>query len=103
MPLKKSGGFMVVLYKASQGTDEGGAIGGAIGGVTGGVTGSLTDRQKDVFKIIKENNEVTYKAIAEKLSINESAVGEHIKALKEKGAIKRDGSTRGKWIILINI
>jgi predicted HTH transcriptional regulator len=79
--------------------DEGGAIGGAIGGVTG----SLTDRQKDVFKIIKENNEVTYKAIAEKLSINESAVGEHIKALKEKGAIKRDGSTRGKWIILINI
>jgi hypothetical protein len=33
----------------------------------------------------------------------ESAVGDHIKALKEKGAIKRDGSTRGKWVILINI
>lgn len=77
--------------------------GGQIGGVIGGVIDSLTDRQKDVLKIIKENNGVTYKGIAEKLSINESAIGEHIKALKEKGAIKRDGSTRGKWIILMNV
>jgi ATP-dependent DNA helicase RecG len=105
--IEKDGGFMVTLYKAAQGGDEGGVIGGevsgVIGGAIGGVIDSLTDRQKDVLTIIKENNKVTYKAIAEKLSINESAVGDHIKALKEKGAIKRDGSTRGKWVILINI
>ncbi|MDP2238388.1 MAG: ATP-binding protein [Bacteroidales bacterium] len=109
--MEKDGGFMVVLYKAPQGDDDGGVIGGqdggvigsVIGGVIGGVIDSLTDRQKDVLTIIKENNKASYKAIAKELSINESAVGDHIKALKEKGAIKRDGSTRGKWIILINI
>jgi len=105
--LEKDGGFMVALKKAVRVTDEGGAIGsekgGVIDGAIGSVIDSLTDRQKDVLSIIKENNKMTYKAIAEKLSINESAVGEHIKALKEKGAIKRDGSTRGKWVILINI
>jgi len=101
--LEKDGGFMVVLYKVPKGDDDGGVIGGQDGGVIGGVIDSLTDRQKDVLTIIKENNKASYKAIAKELSINESAVGDHIKALKEKGAIKRDGSTRGKWIILINI
>lgn len=95
---------MVALYKTAQGTGEGGAIGGVEGGAISGVIvsviDSLTDRQKDILTIIKENNKITYKAIAKKLSINESAVGEHIKALKEKGAIKRDGSTRGKWLTI---
>ncbi len=102
--LEKDGGFMVALYKTAQGTGEGGAIGGVEGGAISGVIvsviDSLTDRQKDILTIIKENNKITYKAIAKKLSINESAVGEHIKALKEKGAIKRDGSTRGKWLTI---
>lgn len=102
--LEKDGGIMVTLFKSMVDSgQDGGAIGGVMGGAIGGVIASLTERQKDVLKLIKENNEVTYKGIAEKLSINESAVGDHIKALKEKGAIKRDGSTRGKWLILINI
>lgn len=104
--IEKDGGFMVALHKADKETYEGGLIGGEEGGLIGGVIGgamdSLTDRQKDVLTIIKANNRVSYKAIAEKLSINKSAVGDHIKALKEKGAIKRDGSTRGQWVILIH-
>jgi ATP-dependent DNA helicase RecG len=108
---EKDGGFMVTLYKAAHESKEGGVIGGEVGGVIGSVIGgenggvmeSLTSRQKAVLTIIKENNRASYKAIAEKLSINESAVGDHIKALKVKGAIKRDGSTRGKWVILIQI
>jgi len=83
----------------------GGAIGGAIGGVIGGVIGGaidiLTDRQKEVLGLIVNNNWITYKEIVEKLSINESAVADHIKALKDKGVIKRDGKTRGRWLILI--
>lgn len=100
---EKEGGFMVALHKAAQSNNEGGVIGGVIGGAIGGAIAELTDRQKDVLAIIKEDNKVTYKAIAETLSINESAVGDHIKALKDKGAIKRDGKTRGRWIILIEL
>ena len=85
----------------------GGVIGGVIGGVTGGVTGGviniLTDRQKEVLGLIIGNNRITYKEIAEKLSINESAVADHIKALKDKGIIKRAGKTRGQWLILIEV
>ena len=78
----------------------GGVIGGAIGGVIGGVIDVLTVRQKEVLDLIIINNWITYKEIVEKLSINESAVADHIKALKDKGVIKRAGKTRGHWLIV---
>lgn len=74
-----------------------------IGGVIGGAIEGLTDRQTEVLNIIAANNRITYKEIASKLSINETAVGEHIKALKEKGAIEREGETRANWKILISL
>jgi ATP-dependent DNA helicase RecG len=76
----------------------GGAIGGAIGGVIGGAI-ELPDRQKEVLEIIAADNGISYKAIAERLGINESAVGKHIEALKEKKVIERVGGTRGYWRI----
>ena len=78
--------------------NEGGAIGGAIGGVIGGAI-DLTDRQKEVLELIEEENTISYKALAEKLGINESAVGKHIEVLKEKKVIERVGGTRGYWRI----
>jgi len=60
--------------------NNGGAIGGAM---------ELTARQSD--------NKISYRAIAKKLNINDSAVDKHIKTLKEKGALKRVGGTRGYW------
>ena len=106
---EKDGGVSVTIFNISDiivnndqnGSVIGGVIGGVNSGVIGGVMDTLTDRQKDILNIIKENNRISYKAIAEILSINESAVGEHIKALKDKGAIKRAGGTRGKWVLLI--
>lgn len=74
--------------------------GGVIGGVMGGVITDLTDRQKEVLTIIKANPVVSYKALTEKLRINESAVSKHIDLLKEKGYIKRIGGTRGYWEII---
>ena len=65
--------------------EEGGQKGGVIGGAIGGVidaTEALTKRQK-----------------AEALSINESAVGKHITAIKNKGFLVRQGDTRGYWEI----
>ena len=62
----------------------GGQIGGAIGGVID-TTEALTKRQKEVLKLIAANPSITYNEIAEALGINESAVGKHITAIKNKG------------------
>ncbi|MCD4697954.1 MAG: winged helix-turn-helix transcriptional regulator [Bacteroidales bacterium] len=73
--------------------NEGGSIGGEI---------ELTKRQKEILDIIKVNNKISYRTIAEKLEINESAVLKHINALKEKGVIQRVGGTRGHWEVCLN-
>lgn len=95
-----NGGFEVTIFLQGI-NDLGGQSGGVIGGVIGGAIDVLTERQKDVLGLIISNNRITYKEIVEKLSINESAVADHIKALKDKGVIKRAGKTRGQWLILI--
>jgi len=76
---------------------------GVISGVMGGVIDELTERQREVLRLIILNNKITYKELSKQLSIRESAVGKHIEALKEKGAIKREGVTRGKWIVLLDL
>ena len=84
------------------GGQKGSVIGGAIGGAIGSVIDSsetLTKRQKEVLKLIAANTSITYNEIAEALSINESAVGKHITAIKNKGFLVRQGETRGYWEI----
>ena len=80
----------------------GGQKGGAIGGVTGGAIDAidaLTKRQKEVVKLIAANPSITYNEIADALGINESAVGKHITAIKNKGVLIRQGGTQGYWEI----
>lgn len=87
-----------------EGSQKGGVIGGAIGSVKGGAIDAaeaLTKRQKEVLKLIAANPSITYIEIAEALSINESAVGKHITAIKNKGFLVRHGDTRGYWEITI--
>ena len=60
----------------------------------------LTDRQKEILILIKGNNKISRRIIAEKLKINESAVKQHLNKLKDKGIIKRIGGTRGYWNVL---
>lgn len=76
----------------------GGTIGGSIGDSIGGSI-KLTPRQEEVLNIIKINNKISYRAIAKKLEINESAVKKHLNSLKEKGTLRRVGGTRGHWEI----
>jgi ATP-dependent DNA helicase RecG len=71
---------------------EGGAIGGAIR--------DLTDRQNQVLTIIMVDQTISYRTIAEQLSINQSAVLKHIEILKNKGYIVRIGGRRGHWQII---
>jgi len=81
--------------------EKGGAIGGAIANKKGGAIKKTTIKQSVVLQIIKENNKISYREIAEKLNINESATLKHIDALKKKGYIERIGGTRGSWKIKI--
>ena len=90
--------------KSTKPSDEkGGATGGAIdtekGGAIGGAIQKLTDRQTAVLQVINSDNKISYRAIAEKMNINESAVLKHVEILKEKGYIERIGGTRGSWKI----
>ncbi|UCA57513.1 MULTISPECIES: winged helix-turn-helix transcriptional regulator [Flavobacteriaceae] len=80
------------------------------GGVTGGVTGgaidatkALTKRQKEVIKLIANNTTITYTEIAEALGINESAVGKHITAIKNKDFLVRHCETGGYWEIKLEM
>lgn len=73
---------------------EGGSIGGSMGGSIGGAI-NLTDRQNEIISIIKSDNKISYRAIAEKLKINDSAVKKHLNTLKKKGVLQRIGGTRG--------
>jgi ATP-dependent DNA helicase RecG len=95
--IEKDGGFQVTIFKDSDGGQDGGAIGGTMGGTIDEMMGTLTDRQKEVLKIISNDNKLSIRIIARKLGINISAVQEHVDKLKEKGVIERAGGTRGHW------
>jgi len=78
---------------------EDGSTSGAIGSAIGGAI-ELTPRQEEILNIIKEDNKISYRAIAVNLNINESATLKHINKLKEKGVLKRIGGIRGRWEVM---
>ncbi|MCG8700393.1 MAG: HTH domain-containing protein [Bacteroidales bacterium] len=49
--------------------------------------------------MIKSDNNISYRAMASKLEINDSAIKKHINSLKDKGVLERVGGTRGYWKI----
>lgn len=53
-----------------------------------------------VYETLKEQPTLTIAKLATETELSERTVQRAIKSLKEKGYIKREGSTRGKWIIL---
>ena len=53
-----------------------------------------------VFETIKQNPALTIAALAKETDLSERTIHRIIKVLKEKGYIKRQGATRGKWVIL---
>ena len=98
-----SDNFLRMTFVAKEtAIEEGGVRGGVRGGVTSDAidaTEAITTRQKEVLKLIAANPSITYNEIAEALRINESAVGKHITAIKNKGVLIRQGGTQGYWQI----
>ncbi len=78
---------------------EGGSISGSIGGSIGGSM-TLTPRQKEIIALIQQDNKISYRAMAEQLGINESAVKKQLNTLKNQNIIVRIGGTRGYWQII---
>ena len=60
----------------------------------------ITQSEFIIYSIIKENPQISATKIAEEIKLSKRSVERNISSLKEKGYIARDGSTRGKWIIL---
>ena len=68
--------------------------------VTNGVTDNVTDRERQLLKFIMEDPGYTMLQLAEKMTVSRKTVAGYLKSLKEKGIIKRVGTTRsGHWEI----
>jgi len=75
-------------------------IGGSIGSSIGGSM-NLTKRQKEILVLLEKDTKLSYRSIANKLNINNSAAQKHLNNLKEKGILTRIGGTRGYWKVTI--
>jgi len=73
----------------------GGQIGGPIDKAGGQI--EFTERQEEILELIKKDNALSSRAIAQTLKVNHSAVIKHLNNLKAKGVLKRVGGTRGHW------
>ena len=61
----------------------------------------MSETQKNILKLIRENNKITQNEISNNLSINITTVARNIKELKNRNIIKRIGSNKkGQWEVL---
>jgi predicted HTH transcriptional regulator len=92
--------FMLnIEYEGNRGINDGNHDGND-GNRDGNIDGNLGEMESCVFSVIKENNTLSAKKIAEKLGVSASTVERATKKLKALNYIERDGKTRGAWIIL---
>ncbi|MCK4840952.1 MAG: winged helix-turn-helix transcriptional regulator, partial [Methylococcales bacterium] len=82
-----SNSFLRISFQAEL-KNIGGSIGGSIG---------LTSRQQEIIKLIQQDDKISYRAMAQQLDINESAIKKHLNTLKQQNIIERIGGTRGYW------
>ena len=61
---------------------------------------SLTQNEMLVLQVISQNPSLTAAKISSEVGFSKPTVERVLKSLKNKGRIRREGSTRGKWIIL---
>lgn len=61
----------------------------------------LSDRQREVYRLIRQNPSIGYRKVASELGINPSASQKHFDSLREKGVIRHVGPAKGGyWTIL---
>lgn len=65
-----------------------------------GNDGYLTQNEMLVLQVITQNPGLSAAKIGSQIGISKPSVERVLRSLKDKGRIRREGSTRGKWIIL---
>ena len=68
----------------------------------GGLVSFNSSTVEEIIHEIHADPHISIRALADRLSINSSAIQKHIKMLKDKGYLIREGSvTRGAWRVLL--
>ena len=76
---------------------------GISGGIGGGINGGINDILNLILKEIENKSNITQKELAKKTKIPLRTIERGIRRLKEDGYIKREGSNKtGYWVILKN-
>lgn len=80
-------------------SDTGNGIESGIDGTENGIdgTGKLKGVEADILALIKEDNRITKKSVAQKLGIGTTTVSRYISSLKDKDIIERVGSDKGGY------
>ncbi len=74
-----------------------------VGNEVGNRVGNLTDNQMMIVQMMKNNQKVSAKKLAEEIGISVRKIEENIFKLKKLDIIKRVGSTRGYWEVSLFI
>ena len=69
-------------------------------GYLDGNDGYLTQNEMLILQVITQNPGLSAAKIGSQIGISKPSVERVLRSLKDKGRIRREGSTRGKWIIL---
>lgn len=85
-------GFRVTVYTKSYNVTD---------NVTNNVTDNVTDRSSLIISLIKKNNKISTTEIASKLKVNKRTILREIDLLKNNGLLKRIGSEKGGyWVVM---
>lgn len=56
-----------------------------------------------ILQLIANDGSITSREMANRLSINRSAISKHLKKMQEENIIRREGSARaGRWVVINN-
>lgn len=69
-------------------------------GNDGNRDGNLTFNESLVLQALATQSDLSAAKIAAKVGLSKSTAERILRSLREKGYIRREGSTRGKWIVL---
>lgn len=64
------------------------------------VVNDLTSLQNEILALIIADNSITTKQIAAQLGITGRTVQRHVAAMQKKGVLKREGTNKGKWVVV---
>ena len=85
------------LHRRKGGHGMGGNVGGSVGGNR---LSSLPAQQQEVCRLMLKNPSITAAQIAELQKVRSNTIEKRIAVLRKKGAIVREGGTRGVWKVL---